>query len=461
MRHKIYLILVVSFVFLITLAFFSPRFVYWPTVFIDQFPFPETNRAYSILKQLENPLVAISEYTNKIVERQILFPVIGYLLKLPPTVFLSIPFIGCFLALGCAARLFYEELDDKRLTPLLLMMFSSTSWFFVSTGWLAYFDSWYVLGLVLIAFQKSRLSICLCCLILPLGCSRFILGLPLALTVRALRLNYLERENLHDFVKDIVLSFVCILPALSSHLLSTFSNNASVSADGLRGFLTFQRFLEFRQECIEGAWHGLKLSWIGVVYFVYCYWSRNQIVKNAFVIFIMVLTLWIATSITGDPSRTMGLFSPALVAGLLCFAKNPHKHKKSLIIALVLLNFLLPAAHVVIIFEVPIFSVMTEIKNLQDPPQSVNPAKLCQKGQSFIIEGQFDSAMRIYQHAYKLDPHYFETNIGIAKVMALLGKARVAMIFYDRALKLLPPESKRFKDVIELKQQLKAKITGQ
>ena len=64
---------------------------------------------------------------------------------------------------------------------------------FVSTGWLAYFDSWYVLGLLVATFSGSRSSPRpqpACCA--PWIDERFVLALPLVVLIRGVSAGTLD-----------------------------------------------------------------------------------------------------------------------------------------------------------------------------------------------------------------------------------------------------------------------------
>ena len=61
-------------------------------------------------------------------------------------------------------------------TILVTLLFATLPWFFVSSGWLGYFDSWYVLGLVAAAFVPSRWVLGAAAALTPWVDERFLLA---------------------------------------------------------------------------------------------------------------------------------------------------------------------------------------------------------------------------------------------------------------------------------------------
>src|SRR5262249_13710695 len=130
--------------FVLSIAFFAPRFMHWNWIDLDSDEHhpPEFNRAIDTLRQLEHPFTPITNPTNAVINWRLLFPMLGHILRLPPRWFLALPALGCLLVLWYVAILVRHE-GGTRLSALAATALSATtSWFFVSTGWLAYFDSW-------------------------------------------------------------------------------------------------------------------------------------------------------------------------------------------------------------------------------------------------------------------------------------------------------------------------------
>ena len=180
--------------FVLLVCFFSPRFFLWSFYDLESSEHhpAEFNRAIDTLRQLKDPFVRITNPTNRIISWRLLFPILGHYLHLPDWAFLSLPFLGCLLVLGYVAHLVRRESQSIWAGVAASALAGSASWFFVSSGWLAYFDSWYILGLLVAAFERSSVATALACLLTPWVDERFILTLPLVVVVRSIFLTGVE-----------------------------------------------------------------------------------------------------------------------------------------------------------------------------------------------------------------------------------------------------------------------------
>ena len=181
---------------IVTICFFFPRFWLWPLTGLPLSELvaiqPEVHRAFHVLRQLQDPWQRIDDPVNRVIEWRLLWPVVGHALGLPRGLFLALPHLGIVLALAAVARLTWRATHDALPVVCATLLGASSSWFFVSSGWLAYFDSWLVLALLLASFGRSRWTLFAAALLAPWIDERFILTLPLCLAGRALTA---EREN--------------------------------------------------------------------------------------------------------------------------------------------------------------------------------------------------------------------------------------------------------------------------
>ena len=128
--------------FVVGIGFFSPRYVLWRGLQIPQAQIhPEVNRANFRLQQIERPFAPSENLTHWPLRWRILFPLLAHYLQLPPKVFFALPFVGCLLVLGLIAHIVLRETESALLALLSSMLAATTSWFFVSTGWLGYFGA--------------------------------------------------------------------------------------------------------------------------------------------------------------------------------------------------------------------------------------------------------------------------------------------------------------------------------
>ena len=211
--------------FVLTIACFAPRFIYWSWIDLDssEHHAAEFNRAIDTLRQLERPFVPITNPTNSVINWRLLFPFLGHVLHLPRWAFLALPSLGCLLVLGYVAHLVRREGGTRWSAILATALSATTSWFFVSTGWLAYFDSWYVLGLLVATFSRSPYAAAAACLLSPWVDERFVLALPLVVLVRGISAGMLEGGISKRFRSEGMLFFALMVPYCSLRLIALAS----------------------------------------------------------------------------------------------------------------------------------------------------------------------------------------------------------------------------------------------
>jgi len=64
------------------------------------------------------------------------------------------------VAVAYTARLIQQRGGPAFLASVAAASIACADWLFVSLGWLAYFDSWSVLGLLVATFSPSRFALC-------------------------------------------------------------------------------------------------------------------------------------------------------------------------------------------------------------------------------------------------------------------------------------------------------------
>ncbi|MDE3083930.1 MAG: hypothetical protein KGJ37_01760 [Verrucomicrobiota bacterium] len=162
---------------LFSLFRFSPNFSRWSALGTP-FLLPEVARANDALRQLGHPLVHIDSYTNRVLQWRLFFPLLGHALHLPPKIYLALPHVGCLAVLvfivGLTRKHGFGWLESFAAAALL----ATCSWFFVSAGLLGFFDSWYVLGLLLLVFSEDVRWAASAVLIAPWIDERFVIMLP-------------------------------------------------------------------------------------------------------------------------------------------------------------------------------------------------------------------------------------------------------------------------------------------
>ena len=240
---------------------FTPRLVLWRGMLVSQrLPFPEVHRAFDTLRQLQNLWEPADTPSNAVLAWRLLFPAIWHYGHLPAVAFLAMPFIGCLLSLWLTAWLTYRRLGDWRQTWMVTALVAALPWFFVSTGWLAYFDSWLMLGLLLVAFVPSRVALALTCVLTPWIDERFVFALPVAVPVRLIALGRIENRAWRDLAIDLAVVALAgtAYPAIrvAVWMRGDPGSTAYVQAhwEELKGVSNWRLF--------EGLWSGARAGWL-------------------------------------------------------------------------------------------------------------------------------------------------------------------------------------------------------
>ena len=174
------------------LFFFSPTwgaFRVWSRV-PEMGGMLEVRRGASVLLQVEHPGIEIPDKLHAAIQWRLLFPVIGHVLHLPPVIFFALADIGCVVVLAFIVTVLRRRGASFGFAGLAALVFGAGSWYFTSVCWLGYFDSWFVLGLLLVAFAEASWPMWLACAWAPWVDERFVLAAPLALLCR-----YVDRTS--------------------------------------------------------------------------------------------------------------------------------------------------------------------------------------------------------------------------------------------------------------------------
>ena len=389
---------------LLSLVFFCPRFVLWRGLYIPESPFinnPEVNRATDVLKQLDDPFVKIANPVNRVIGWRLLFPLIGHYLHLPVWLYLAIPQIGCVVVLAYVAHLVLREGGTWLSAFFAAALVATGSWFFASTGWLTYADSWLLLGLLAVTFSPSRLSIAAACLLEPFIDDRFILSLPLAYVTRLLYFRRLDPDRRHDLLLDTAVIAAVSVAYVALRVVLLATTDAASSA-----YVT-NRIEELKQHVpwyryVDGVWMGLRAAWALVIALLWLV-VRRQPRQGLLLGIAIALTLATGLLVATDIGRSMSAFFPAALLGLLLLIEARPRWVDYGVPALLGLNLLLPASHVLTIFKVPILSLRAEIAQYRDPPAYFDPNAWVGRAEQFMASGRWHDALRELNIAIRLD----------------------------------------------------------
>jgi Tetratricopeptide repeat len=426
------------FAFVLTIACFAPRFVYWGWLDLDssEHNAPEFNRAIDTLHQLEQPFVPITNPTNSVINWRLLFPFLGHVLHLPRWAFLALPSLGCLLVLGYVAHLVRREGGTRWSALLASALCGTTSWFFVSTGWLAYFDSWYVLGLLVATFSRSLIAAAAACLLSPWVDERFVLALPLVVLVRGVGAGTLEGGFSKRFRSEGMLFLALTVPYCFLRLLALATAQDQGSAAHLRDHLATTHRVG---EVINGLWSGLRACWVFVMAAPILLARRRRLVQAGLLVFLVAATAAASVSIATDLSRATSTVVPAAVLGIILSLRTGSRLAFWALGAALAFNLLAPARHVVEGWRggILIRPLHAELDRVKHPPMAMALLHLIRSAK-FGEQRQPARALAEIEAAIKIDPALPAAHLGKGMLLSDLGRTTEAAACYDRAVSVAP-----------------------
>lgn len=428
---------------LLTACFFSPRFWLWPVAGLPLGEFvalqPEFHRAFHALQQLADPWQRIDDAVNRVIEWRLLWPVLGHAFGLPPSVYLALPHLGCLAALGAATGLAWRSTRDAVPTAAVALLVASCSWFFVSTGWLAYFDSWLLLALLLASFGRARWLLFTAALIAPWIDERFILALPLCLAVRALGTDRDSAPDRAALVRDGLALFGGVLPYAATRLGCEFSGARATSTS----YWTGRPLLPAPAHVmLWGAWNGLRLGWIALALAAA---SLIKLPGRRLPLAIGGVTFLLNLFVADDVSRSASVAVPALVAALLLLWRDDQGRMRQLLPLLCAGNLLLPAQHIIAApgtpaawHSVPVLSLTAEWERVRHPPDFANPDTYHRRSLDHFQNGNHARALAACEIGLRFDPGHAKSIANHGILLYVGGDRKQGLAELDRALALAP-----------------------
>lgn len=455
--------------FVVVIYFFCPAFVYWKGLELaipDSFSKSEVNRAMATLQKIESPFQSI-EYPpgqNTEITWRMLFPLLGHYLHIPRLLFLALPHLGCLLVLGLVAYLVCRQTGDRWFALGTAILMGTSSWFFVSTGWLAYFDSWYVLGLLVVGFVPTRSALIIAAVLTPWVDERFVIAIPIALLVRALDFKNLQQWNPVRYRTEVLIVLGLIIPYLGFRLASTFYgvNHASVFSH-LR-IVEEQRLLRLAAladehpamvtihvahlpilsfvplNLLESHWGGLRAVWLFCGCCVWFAWSAGRWKWGTITVLTIVGCELILMVLAPDFSRNVSTLLPVALLGVLVLGRlQPSGRKEWLYLALAF-NLLTPASHGFNCWRQPIYNLYYEVESYKSPPDYLNPVKYNQLAVQLVGQNDWTNALVQLDYALTLNPKHVESLLSRAFVRKHLDDRAGAIQDLTLALKTCPAD---------------------
>jgi len=434
----------------LSLYSFSPRYVLWRLLGTPVTP-PELVRAGDALRQLAHPLVHIDSRVNSVLEWRLLFPMLGHLFRLPDAAYLALPHLGALIALGFVSAVARRHGFGWPRTIACATILSTSDWFFVSVGWLGYFDSWCILALLLVVFAQRKWIAMAAILAAPWVDERFVVALPLCLVLRAMPLGEIAaaaggRINWRQLVE----LCLALVPWILIRAAFYFWRSDDVTTHHLKNLATANGAIR-PISYLAGLWEGARWGWLAVAALV---WQNGRAAPRWCAGFILVLAATMAAGLflAEDLSRSASVAAPAVLLGLLLFRLPSPGAAAAATIAVAGLNLFFPAQHVSGDHRVPILYLPAELNRNRDPLGDFNSRVFEQLGIADAGKGQSELAEQMFDAAISLEPSRPDLWLDRGEIRARRGDFRGAAADTDQSLRRAQPDWPRgaeAKDVID------------
>jgi hypothetical protein len=382
----------------------------------------------------------IDDAVNRVIEWRLLWPAIGHTFGFSNTFYLSVPFLGALAALAAVAAITWRVTRHLVPTACATLLAATSSWFFVATGWLAYFDSWLILALVLATFAPSRWVIFIAALVAPWIDERFILATPLCLAVRAISADRETAREPRDVLRDAAFLFAGILPYLAVRVGAELSGSRATSGS----YWTGRSLLPAPPlVLLWGAWNGLRLGWVllalaGI--------AALRVRRHRAALVVILGTIALNLCVADDISRSVSVAVPALVAVVLLAWRHRPTQMLRVLPLLCVGNLVLPAQHVIAAppgakvtwHGVAILGIAAELERHQNPPEFANAANYNRRSMDHFQNQNIPRALAAADIALRLDPDSAKAIANRGIILYVTGKQAQGAAELDRALQLSP-----------------------
>ncbi len=481
--------------FAILVYFFSPpwaAFRAWARV-PELGGMMEVRRGSSVLFQEAHPGSPIPDPLHGAIQWRLLFPLIGHFLDLPATVLFGLADLGCVLVLAFIVTVLRRRGVPFVEAGLIAVMLGAGSWYFASTAWLGYYDSWLVLGLLFVALARARWPVWLACLWAPWVDERFVLALPLALLCRyLLQSRGAGPARWQAFLRQEVLLPAGLAAAFVAVRLGILAGHSDANAT-ITGYLTNLHLGGTAwTRVVYGVWEGLRAGWLFVPLALLARWPRRWQPVALGLSTLAVMAVGLATA--QDFSRSMMLMMPvgllgAIVAWEAAPRWLPWTLRGGAAAALLLpahlvmsngVNPIWPLHQQLTALSSPPPAIMPEIYELRgildmergDPAQaerdltlairlSDNPAPACkQRGVLYASAGRWADARRDFDTMVKYEPDNPDGWFLRAQADLALGDDPACQSDMRRALAVAPAGWTERPDVKRFRERLQARFGG-
>lgn len=225
---------------------------------------------------------------------------------------------------------------NERVAVSVVLLFASTSSVITTFGWLGIFDSWWVLGLLVLALDPSYKMIAVASFLTPWVDERFLIGIPIAFLTRWL-VTRITLGQAKKYMASIALS---LIPYFAWRLYSYLG----LPSDASSRFISVD-FLQWVSMGPHGWWMAYRLSWAFLVASVVL--PNASKIKPVYILAVFIPVAFFALATAADVSRSAMVAAPLLFSGaLLSFRAHPVLTQRALPL-IAIANFIVPFVHVV------------------------------------------------------------------------------------------------------------------
>jgi len=331
----------------LSVVFFAPRLWLMQHYVPGSF---QWDRGHTFLLQCEAPL---RRDVEPAMYWRLLPPAVAHILGLRGHAPFLLSWLGVIASTAYIAVLLRRRLDDWRYVAGGIVLFATTSAVLVPVGWLGINDGWIWLGLLAVAFGRSRWALPVACLLAPWIDERFVIGFPLAWLVR-----HAERGEIPSWRSVLLAAWLVPYAALRvawlAHDPIASRVGHGIFSDAPAVALAVLPFAPL------GWWMGLRAGWAAIAYAIA---SFPGLWRGALPL-VALATAGVMLAFAGDVSRSIAILTPLLLLGCFRFARAHPAHAPRVLLALGFANLLIPALHVVAPHYDPIDSLPVELIRL-------------------------------------------------------------------------------------------------
>lgn len=381
-------------------VFFSPPFAAWRAwARAPEIGFlPETRRGVAVLEQAKALGAPVVDPLHSAIQWRLLFPAVARGLGLPAWALFGFAHVGALLALW----FLIEHAKARGATwgeaAFVALLAGAGAWFFAATGWLGYYDSWVVLGLLAVAFAARREWGWLACLAVPWIDERFVLAVPLALLCRQLDGDDARRENWKS-EWGMPLALCAAFAVVRLAVLPGSAANATVS--GYLAWLDFSKtpWTQF----VWGVWEGWRMGWVLIAVAVWAVAQRRGTTTALALGAVSAAVLLVGLLTAQDFGRSMMLLAPLVGLGAGAWGGVTWPGKRSALVGLAGAALVLPAHQVMSDAAMPVMTLNHELGARREPPPRLSPAAYELSGVVEMERGNPQKAEIALTIAIKLD----------------------------------------------------------